>query len=95
MLRNVNDDKLGARVICVPTDRAEILQRTAIHTTPQKRKFFTENKTQTPDFNSSHDVIDSIYTPNEDNKIYYPYPKSCERLQETYHETDWTSFNDR
>jgi hypothetical protein len=92
MLRNVNDNKLGSRVIVVPIDREAILQETRIEARPGKRKFFIENKTQTPDFNSSLDVIHSIYTPNEDNKIYYPYQKSCMKLQETYHECDWTTF---
>jgi hypothetical protein len=92
MLRNVNVNRLSYRVVCVPNDRDAIFQRTHIEVRPQKRKFFTENKTQTPDFNSSLDVLHSIYTPNEDNKLYYPYPKNCERLQETYHETDWTTF---
>jgi hypothetical protein len=92
MLRNVNDNRLGSRVICVPNDRDAIFQRNHIEARPQKRKFFTENKTQTPDFNSSLDVLHTIYIPNGDNKIYYPYPKNCERLQETYNETDWTTF---
>jgi hypothetical protein len=92
MLRNINDNKLGSRVICVPVDRNAVLQRTHIEATPKKRRFFIENKTQTPDFNSSLDVLKTIFTPNEDNKIYYPYPKSASRLQETYHEYDWSTF---
>jgi hypothetical protein len=92
MLRNVNDNKLGSRVIRSPTDRENILQKTHFEAKPQKRQFFTEKKTQMPDFNSNLEILRTIYTPNEDNKIYYPYLKSCEELKETYHEYDCTSF---
>jgi hypothetical protein len=93
MLRNVNDNKLDARVINVPNaNRETILRETRIDVRPRKRRFFIENKTQTPDFNSSLEVIHNIYTPNEDNKIYYPYEKSYMLMQETYRECDWTTF---
>jgi hypothetical protein len=91
MLSNVKDNKLGSRIICVPTDREAILQRTHIESTPRRRTFFTENKTATPDFTSNLDVIRSIYPPNEDNEIFLPYPKTDELLEPTYREYDWSS----
>jgi hypothetical protein len=91
MLKNVNDNKLGSRIICVPTDREAILQKTRVKSTPRTRILFTENKTATPDFNSNLDVIRTIYTPNEDNEIYLPYSKTDERLEPTYREYDWST----
>jgi hypothetical protein len=91
MLRFVNDNKLGSRIICVPTDRETVLQKTRIESIPRRLTFFTENKTATPDFNSDLDVIRTIYTPNEDNEIYLAYPKTDEKLEPTYREYDWST----